>query len=194
MGPAERAVDCPQGTSAAGRGKVVGTGDSILLWSLSGCLDHQAAKKFSARWGPRYSPRLFAPGQATILPVDTDPHRRRMRGVENRSVRMVRVPERRGKVRRSDHAVRGSSFSSGRFRLSSRNNQTLANFQSLLTVSGETLSASAVSSTVNPPKVRKTTTRLCLGLRVKRALSASSSASNSASGLSEPDIAFSNGA
>ena len=43
---------------------------------------------------------------------------------------------------------------------SSRINQFFANFQSLITVSGEIFSTSAVSSTLNPPKKRSSTTWL----------------------------------
>src|SRR5262249_30595337 len=45
--------------------------------------------------------------------------------------------------------------------LSSLWSQALAARQSSMTVSAETLSTSAVSSTLNPPKKRNSTTRLC---------------------------------
>ena len=46
-------------------------------------------------------------------------------------------------------------------RESSRVSQVFANFQSRMTVSGDTFSTSAVSSTLKPPKNRSSTTWLC---------------------------------
>ena len=56
-----------------------------------------------------------------------------------------------------DAAVSGQS-PSGRPPLSSRSSHSLASFQSRFTVSGDTFSASAVSSTLSPPKNRSSTT------------------------------------
>src|SRR5881392_1229334 len=47
--------------------------------------------------------------------------------------------------------------------LNSRRSHAFASFQSCITVSGETFSTSAVSSTLSPPKKRSSTTRLRLG-------------------------------
>ena len=63
--------------------------------------------------------------------------------------------------------------------------QALTTFQSRITVSGETLSTSAVSSTLSPPKKRNSTTRPFLGSMRASAFSASSSASKSTRGSSE---------
>src|SRR6185503_17507346 len=68
---------------------------------------------------------------------------------------------------------------------SSCKSHILASFQSRITVSAETLSTSAVSSTLSPPKKRSSTTWPFLGSTVVRAFSASSSAIRSARGCCE---------
>src|SRR5262245_13688744 len=66
------------------------------------------------------------------------------------------------------------------YRCISRSNHTLANFQSRRTVSGETLSAAAVSSTLRPPKNRISTTSPFLRSTADSAFNASSNATSSA--------------
>jgi hypothetical protein len=56
--------------------------------------------------------------------------------------------------------------------VSSRNNHALAIFQSRITVSGETFKTFAVSSTLNPPKYRRSTTRPLRGSTVASEASA----------------------
>ena len=63
----------------------------------------------------------------------------------------------------------------------SRASQTLARFQSVITVLAETLSASAVSSTLSPPKKRNSTTLLFRSSMVASASRASSRATRSGS-------------
>src|SRR5262245_16167036 len=70
---------------------------------------------------------------------------------------------------------------SHRSALNSRNSHTLALFQSRITVSGEILRTSAVSTTLSPPKNRSSTTWLIRGSISAIALSASSSAIKSGS-------------
>src|SRR5262249_32974560 len=63
---------------------------------------------------------------------------------------------------------------------SARRSQAFANLQSRSTVSGETLSASAVSATLSPPKKRSSTTWLFRRSTAARAFSASSTATTAA--------------
>src|SRR6185295_17006518 len=78
-------------------------------------------------------------------------------------------PSRKRRVPRAHAPARhGEGWRSGRVgqapslleRDSSRINQCFANFQSLITVSGEIFNTSAVSSTLKPPKKRSSTTWL----------------------------------
>ena len=73
---------------------------------------------------------------------------------------------------------------------SSRSSQFFANFQSLITVSGEIFNTSAVSSTLNPPKNRSSTTWLFRSYCAASARSASSMAIRS-SGVSLATARFS---
>ena len=70
-------------------------------------------------------------------------------------------------------------------RVSSRRSQALATFQSRFTVSADTCSASAVSSRLNPPKNRISTTWLFRSSCFASSSSASSSATRSRPGSSE---------
>src|SRR5262249_11302412 len=60
--------------------------------------------------------------------------------------------------------------------LSSRNSQALAKSQSRLTVRGEIFRAATISSSVNPPKKRNSTTFACRGATSENAVRASSRA------------------
>src|SRR5262245_36372930 len=73
----------------------------------------------------------------------------------------------------------------------SRCSQALARVHSRATVPGETLSASAVSSTLNPPKKRSSTIWPLLGSNSASAVSASSSATISAARSVETSVASS---
>ena len=75
---------------------------------------------------------------------------------------------------------------------SSRRSHALANFQSCITVSGETFNTSAVSCTLSPPKKRSSTTWPLLGSIADRACKASSSATKSCPGSGDTMRASSN--
>src|ERR1039457_2113670 len=77
--------------------------------------------------------------------------------------------------------------------LRSRNNHTLASFQSRITVSLDTFSTSAVSLTSRPPKNRNSTTQAFLSSTRARRFNASSSATRLLSGCEETTSASSNG-
>src|SRR5436309_7971760 len=76
---------------------------------------------------------------------------------------------------------------------SSRRSHNLARRQSRFTVSADTASASAVSSTLKPPKNRISTTRLLRASIAARASRARSSATTSTSGAGDTIIPSSNG-
>ena len=73
--------------------------------------------------------------------------------------------------------------------LNSRKSHTFANFQSRITVSAETPRASAVSSTLSPPKKRSSTTFAFLWSMTDKAWSASSRATRSSLGSTGPWMA-----
>src|SRR5262245_21370231 len=86
----------------------------------------------------------------------------------------------RGMVQLADPPVLFRCHLEGSFRFNSRNNHASARLQSRRTVLRETLSASAVSSKLSPPKKRSSTPRACRGSIFSNAFNASSSATKSA--------------
>src|SRR5262245_11018924 len=139
---------------------------------------HRSRTSFSltrTRAFPGSSARRNPPPTAIPLPAVAH-YCRHTLARETRRVHADRAPGRRGRAAQLV-AIVPSAFESRFF--SSRANQTFANCQSRITVMADTCSTSAVSSTLNPPKNRSSTTCACRGYSVARAWRASSRATRS---------------